>query len=318
MTVELAGDDHGDDTKNHYDNEKLSRKARHDLPVNPGEDVGMFYGLEVCHDYGFGDGSFKAAVKKLSPEPVGAKKRKRSDGNKTAKDDSAQTQKDHPEHGTKTKKKKKKKQSESAASPVHTKEPRKIEAAAVEPIDQNRFVELQQAWGNALEPSLVESLYRQNFLQPTPIQAETLNAAILGRRNIVGAAPTGSGKTLAFILPILNHIMQAEKITRSPQAVIVTPTRELATQIQHECDKLKPNQCVTLVGGIAIVKQTRLLQTKRPPIIIGTPGRLWAMVCIWCSHLSMQSGRRRRNAYGDKMTDTIYETFARQSETLCN
>jgi superfamily II DNA/RNA helicase len=53
---------------------------------------------------------------------------------------------------------------------------------------------------------------------------------------------------------------------------------ELATQIQAECEKLVPNQCVTLVGGIALVKQKRLLSTKKPSIIVATPGRLWAMV----------------------------------------
>ena len=55
---------------------------------------------------------------------------------------------------------------------------------------------------------------------------------------------------------------------------------ELATQIYAECEKLVPNQCVTLVGGIALVKQKRLLTTKRPSIIVATPGRLWAMVSL--------------------------------------
>jgi superfamily II DNA/RNA helicase len=62
------------------------------------------------------------------------------------------------------------------------------------------------------------------------------------------------------------------------KALIMIPTRELATQIHKECDKLMPDQCVTLVGGIALVKQARLLETKRPPIIIGTPGRVFQMV----------------------------------------
>jgi len=53
---------------------------------------------------------------------------------------------------------------------------------------------------------------------------------------------------------------------------------ELATQIYGECEKLVPNECVTLVGGIALVKQKRLLSTKKPAIVVATPGRLWAMV----------------------------------------
>lgn len=62
------------------------------------------------------------------------------------------------------------------------------------------------------------------------------------------------------------------------QAIIMTPTRELATQIHNECEKLVPNQCVTLVGGIALAKQKRLLTTKKPSVIVATPGRLWAML----------------------------------------
>lgn len=91
---------------------------------------------------------------------------------------------------------------------------------------------------------------------------------------------------MAFLIPILNQILEQQSETpddadqqkRHMQALIMTPTRELATQIHAECDKLLPNQCVTLVGGIALVKQARLLNTKKPPIVIATPGRLWAMV----------------------------------------
>ena len=51
VSVQLGDGKEGDDSVNHYDNTKLSKKALRDLPVNPGEEVGMFYGLEVCHDY---------------------------------------------------------------------------------------------------------------------------------------------------------------------------------------------------------------------------------------------------------------------------
>jgi superfamily II DNA/RNA helicase len=99
-----------------------------------------------------------------------------------------------------------------------------------------------------------------------------------------------AGKTLAFLIPILNHLLEQKKNgndvdddnrsaqNKFVQALIMTPTRELASQIHEECDKLLPNQCVTLVGGIALVKQARLLKTKKPQVVIATPGRLWAMV----------------------------------------
>jgi DEAD/DEAH box helicase len=200
--------------------------------------------------------------------------------------------------------------------------------------------DIQTSWGRAtggasLHPTLLESLHKLGFIQPTPIQAATLSASIMGRRNMVGAAPTGSGKTLAFLLPILNTLLEESSSSESSEqtesmepagdeedrgvrsvgdddtpdrqqkehqhqqqvrrrrsappsgstgavaavrALIMTPTRELASQIHAECDKLLPNRCATLVGGIALVKQARILQTRRPPIIVATPGRLWAMV----------------------------------------
>ncbi|KAL3905570.1 MAG: hypothetical protein SGILL_009624, partial [Bacillariaceae sp.] len=101
-------------------------------------------------------------------------------------------------------------------------------------------------------------------------------------------------KTLAFLIPILNHLLEQKSEAESDdgnieaktsatqndyiEALIMTPTRELATQIHNECDKLLPNQCVTLVGGIALVKQARMLRTKKPPIVVATAGRLWAML----------------------------------------
>lgn len=150
--------------------------------------------------------------------------------------------------------------------------------------------EVQLSWSHAsggavLHERLCQSLASMGYFQPTPIQSATLSAAVMGRRNLVGAAPTGSGKTLAFLLPIVQHLMeqaedesQQQHVNDVPQALIVTPTRELALQIHAECEKLLPKSCVSLVGGIALVKQDRLLTQIKPRIVIGTPGRLWAMV----------------------------------------
>ena len=163
--------------------------------------------------------------------------------------------------------------------------------------DEDGWRQLQLSWSHAsggavLDPILCRSLLRLGFDQPTPIQAATLSATILGRRNLVGAAPTGSGKTLAFLLPIMQSLLQQppQQQRSVVRALVVTPTRELATQISSECDKLLPTtnsnkaimkkQSVTLVGGSAPVKQARLLSTLRPPIIVGTPGRLWQMVRV--------------------------------------
>lgn len=157
--------------------------------------------------------------------------------------------------------------------------------------------QLQTSWSMAtggvqLHPLLCQSLLSQSFDSPTPIQSSTLAAAILGRRNIVGAAPTGSGKTLAYLLPILQSLLSNEQQDnpRMLQALILTPTRELALQVSRECDKLcSPSirkWCGTIVGGLAMVKQQRVLQKSKPPILVATPGRLWELVstfvCLYC------------------------------------
>mmetsp|Transcript_14897 Transcript_14897/g.36213 ORF Transcript_14897/g.36213 Transcript_14897/m.36213 type:complete len:294 (-) Transcript_14897:1893-2774(-) len=285
LTVGLGDSKHGsqdgDEAKNHYDNVKLSKSALKDLPVNPGEEIGMFYGLEVCHDFNvklLKNNKRKVSKAKESKEPESKLKEPESKKRKASPEES-KTSNDASTSQKKTKRKKKKKKANLDPSPPVEDETFNDDETGESSIDDDRFLEHQQAWGNVLDSRLETSLYRRGFVNPTPVQAAALHPAILGRRNIVGAAPTGSGKTLAFLLPILNHILQEDLAHGTPpQAIIVTPTRELATQIYHECNKLAPNTCMTLVGGIALVKQARILATKRPPIIIGTPGRLWAMV----------------------------------------
>ena len=245
----------------------------------------MFYGLEVCRDFDIKllrSKNERSVRAKESKEPVKMSKESETKKRKSApQEPEMSTDSSTEKKKTKSKKKKTSRTNTDSSRPVEDDISKKDETGESS-IDDDRFLELQQAWGNVLHSRLETALYHRGFFKPTPIQAAALQPAILGRRNIVGAAPTGSGKTLAFILPILNHILQEEDMSPGtpPQAIIVTPTRELATQIYHECNKLAPNTCMTLVGGIALVKQARILATKRPPILIGTPGRLWAMVSL--------------------------------------
>jgi ATP-dependent RNA helicase DDX24/MAK5 len=157
------------------------------------------------------------------------------------------------------------------------------EQFAKDVVDPAKVLTLQSSWmmstgGVTLHEKLCEGLVRLGFETPTPIQAATLPAAILGRRNIVGAAATGSGKTLAYVLPIMQHILDHSGDDQTLQALILAPTRELALQVAHECEKLIPKTTGAVVGGLAPHKQVRILDKKRPPIIIGTPGRLWELV----------------------------------------
>ena len=153
---------------------------------------------------------------------------------------------------------------------------------------------LQTSWSIqtsiTLHETLATGLHKLQYTYPTPIQAATLPAAVLGRRDIVGAAPTGSGKTLSYGLPILQYLLDnvvdATLPSTTPkqqpplQALILTPTRELAIQVTCELTKVSMNiiKIGTIVGGFAEVKQRRTLEKIRPSVIVATPGRLWELV----------------------------------------
>lgn len=169
-----------------------------------------------------------------------------------------------------------------------------INESTVDESLQQEIEQLQTTWsisavGVTLHTTLCTGLHSLKYTYPTPIQSSTLSAAILGRRDIVGAAPTGSGKTLSFGLPILQYLLdeadkqenQEESREKLPlQALILTPTRELAMQVTEELKRASCNKVPigTIVGGFAEVKQKRVLEKTRPPILVATPGRLWELV----------------------------------------
>ncbi|XP_024068840.1 probable ATP-dependent RNA helicase DDX59 isoform X2 [Terrapene carolina triunguis] len=117
------------------------------------------------------------------------------------------------------------------------------------------------------------NLKNSGYEVPTPIQMQMIPVGLLGR-DIVASADTGSGKTAAFLLPV---IIKALEETKTPSALILTPTRELAIQIERQAKELMiglPNmRTVLLVGGLPLPPQLhRLKQTVK--VIIATPGRL--------------------------------------------
>ena len=77
---------------------------------------------------------------------------------------------------------------------------------------------------------------KHGWTAPTPIQAQAI-PAIMSGRDVIGVAKTGSGKTIAFLLPLFRHIKDQRPLEQmeGPMAVVMTPTRELATQIHREC-----------------------------------------------------------------------------------
>jgi ATP-dependent RNA helicase DeaD len=125
-----------------------------------------------------------------------------------------------------------------------------------------------------LSENLLHSLKQIGFVTPTPIQEQAIPILLKGTLDFVGLAQTGTGKTAAFGLPLLQ---QVDKANRSPQALIICPTRELCLQITSDIEKFSPQnediKITAVYGGASIVLQIKSLK-KGTQIVVATPGRL--------------------------------------------
>ena len=122
-----------------------------------------------------------------------------------------------------------------------------------------------------LEKTLMDAIAVINFKTPTPIQAQAIPVALEGK-DILGTAQTGTGKTAAFGIPLINFLLKTKKDT----ALVMTPTRELATQVMQTMTSLigRGNiRSALLIGGDSMQKQLRQMQ-RNPRLIVGTPGRI--------------------------------------------
>jgi ATP-dependent RNA helicase DeaD len=120
--------------------------------------------------------------------------------------------------------------------------------------------------------TILQSLERLKFNEPTPIQSQAIPVALEGK-DIIASAQTGTGKTFAFGIPLI------EKLLSDPEgtALVLTPTRELALQVIQSLhtlmSKKMQSSTVLLIGGESIVPQLQKLRAK-PRLIVGTPGRI--------------------------------------------
>src|SRR5437762_613888 len=124
-----------------------------------------------------------------------------------------------------------------------------------------------------LHASLVQATREMRYVEPTPIQAEAIPAVLHGR-DLIATAQTGTGKTAAFLLPILHRLLELPRGTT--RALIVTPTRELAQQIDDVCLGLAYHTTLRvgiLVGGAPMGPQEKALRAG-VEIVVATPGRL--------------------------------------------
>lgn len=124
-----------------------------------------------------------------------------------------------------------------------------------------------------IEPidGLLKNLRQMGFLSPTEVQSKTIPIVMDGK-DIVVRSKTGSGKTGAFLIPIINNSIGKKGIT----SLIITPTRELAIQVQGVAQEMSRGlglYSTVVYGGVSIENQIRKIRNGAN-IIVGTPGRL--------------------------------------------
>lgn len=127
-----------------------------------------------------------------------------------------------------------------------------------------------------LDLELQQFLIENGFSEPTPIQRASIPPTLDGR-DLLATAPTGSGKTLAYLLPALQHLLDSPRVdSPSPRVLILSPTRELASQILRVAEPIATAltiDCALIVGGVPYGNQKQILDTGMD-LLVATPGRL--------------------------------------------
>ena len=132
-----------------------------------------------------------------------------------------------------------------------------------------------------LRPELLRALAESGYETPTPIQSQAIPVVLEGR-DVLGGAQTGTGKTAGFALPLLQRLYeQPAAVRRSqhgmpPRALILTPTRELAAQVEESIrtyGRYLPLTSAVIFGGVGINPQIAALR-RGVDILVATPGRL--------------------------------------------
>jgi ATP-dependent RNA helicase DeaD len=129
-----------------------------------------------------------------------------------------------------------------------------------------------------LKPEILKAIAEMGFVNPTPIQEQTISHLISSTQDLVALAQTGTGKTAAFGLPVIHNISLQ---TKEVQALILCPTRELCLQITRDMDnftKFIPGfKTIPVYGGADITKQIRELKAGGQ-VVVGTPGRVHDLI----------------------------------------
>jgi superfamily II DNA/RNA helicase len=127
----------------------------------------------------------------------------------------------------------------------------------------------------ALRPDILQAVAEAGYETPTPIQQQAIPIILTGS-DLLGIAQTGTGKTAAFVLPMIERLASGRAKARMPRSLILSPTRELATQSANYFETYGKHLNLTmalLIGGVGMDEQWRLLE-RGVDVLIATPGRL--------------------------------------------
>ena len=113
-----------------------------------------------------------------------------------------------------------------------------------------------------LKPELLRAVSEKGYTTPTPIQSQAIPAVLSGR-DLIAGAQTGTGKTAAFVLPMLQRLTESQQSGRTPRALVLTPTRELAAQVAESArdyGKYVSLRTAVVFGGVSIGPQINALR----------------------------------------------------------
>ncbi|CAI7606226.1 unnamed protein product [Penicillium viridicatum] len=258
-----------------------SGKPTQSIIKPPSEDDGEEWG-------GFSDedSSKKSPATEKTPAATEVKEDKKSKKDKKKEQNKAKKEEQ------KSKEQKPKEQKPKESKPAQNKNIKAgLSFAALDDVEEDDGVDVSAWDGLNLSPETFTALSKMKFSSPSAIQKASI-PAILDGHDVVGKASTGSGKTLAFGIPIIEHYLdkrgkqgeqsdESEK-NKTPIALILSPTRELAHQLGKHIGELIANSPDTnarialITGGMSIQKQQRQLATA--DIVVGTPGRVWEIL----------------------------------------
>jgi ATP-dependent RNA helicase DeaD len=172
-----------------------------------------------------------------------------------------------------------------------------------------------------LPKPILDSIVKMGFETATEIQARAIPLAMQGK-DLIGAAQTGTGKTAAFLIPMITKLI-AEP-TKS--GLVLVPTRELADQVFGVARDLmsfdKNFSLVMLIGGVPMGRQIRMISTKKPRLIVATPGRLIdllrqrAMNLASVSHLVVDEADRMLDMGFEPQLNQVLSYLPKQRQTM--